>query len=270
MDKLKVLYITQETLPYTPENEISTVVRNLPQFIQEAGNDVRMFMPRYGFVNERRHQLHEVIRLSGMNVDVNGTDHPVMVKVASLPQSKMQVYFVDNDEYFNRKGLFQDEDNTFYKDNDERAIFFCKSVLDTIRKLGWVPDIIHCHGWMTSLIPMYIKTVFLDDPVFMNAKIIYTAYSDKTWEASLNKSFFSKANFRNNQDTLSKYNGGTWLNMVKIATEFSDGVILNEKSKEVTTFANNNGTSMVLTTDNDFATIHSFYEEVFELSSVGV
>lgn len=268
MDKLKVLYITQETFPYTPENEVATIVRNLPQFTQEAGHDVRIFMPRYGCVNERRHQLHEVIRLSGMNVEVNGSDHPVVVKVASLPQAKMQVYFIDNEEYFSRKAIFQEENGTFFKDNDERAIFFCKGVLETIRKLGWVPDIIHCHGWMTSLIPMYIKTVFSDDHVFMNTKVVYTAYNDKSWESTLPKTYFSKANFKNNQKTLGKYTTMNWLNMVKLATEFSDGVILNEKSKEVTTYAASTGTALVVTKDNDFETIQSFYENVFELSPV--
>lgn len=268
MDKIKVLYITQETLPYTPENEISQVVRNFPQFVQEAGHDVRIFMPKYGIINERRHQLHEVIRLSGMNVDVNGTDHPVVIKVASLPQTKMQVYFIDNEEYFQRKSVFQDENEMFFADNDERAIFFCKGVLETIRKLGWVPDIIHCHGWMTSLIPMYIRTVYTEDPVFVGTKIIFSSYADKTWESTLNKKFFAKANHRGNEKTLAKYTSPSWINLTKIAAEFSDGLILNEKNKEVNLFAQSNDKAITTIVDNNFEEIFAFYEEVFELTSV--
>ncbi len=271
MEKTKVLYITQETIPYTPETTIANTVRNLPQYIQENGNEVRMFMPRYGIINERRHQLHEVIRLSGMNVVVNETDHPVIVKVASLPQAKMQVYFIDNEEYFHRKSVFHGENDEFFNDNDERSIFFCKGVLETIKKLGWVPDIIHCHGWMTSLVPLYIKNVFSEDHVFMNSRVIFSAYNDNEWEGKLNEKLFSKANFnKNTEKHLKKYQDVTWQNLVKIAAEFSDGLILHQENKEISSFAKKNNTNCLVTSETDFESIHSFYEEVLETNSVSL
>jgi starch synthase len=135
-------------------------------------------MPRFGSINERRNQLHEVIRLSGMNLIINDSDHPLIIKVASIQAARMQVYFIDNDEYFQRKAIFRDGKAKFFKDNEDRAIFFCRGVLETVKKLGWNPDIIHCHGWMTSLIPLYVKTSYKDDPMFKNSKVVYSLYDD--------------------------------------------------------------------------------------------
>ncbi len=169
MKKAKVLFISQEINPYLEITPMSDISRYLPQGIQETGKEIRTFMPRFGCINERRNQLHEVIRLSGMNLIIDDADHPLIIKVASIQAARMQVYFIDNEEYFQRKYVFRDGKNKFYKDNDDRSIFFCRGVLETVKKLGWAPDIIHCHGWMTSLVPLLIKTAYKEDPLFKNA-----------------------------------------------------------------------------------------------------
>jgi Glycogen synthase len=174
----KVLYITSEITPYLPETEISTISRYLPQGIQERGREIRTFMPKYGSINERRNQLHEVIRLSGMNLIIDDTDHPLIIKVASIQAARMQVYFIDNDDYFQRKATLAAADGTEFADNDERSIFFVRGVMETVKKLRWVPDIIHCHGWMTALAPLYIKKAYADDPCFRNSKVVYSVYDD--------------------------------------------------------------------------------------------
>ena len=176
MEKNKILYVTQEINPFLIQSEISNLVRTLAQGVYETDKEIRIFMPRFGVINERRHQLHEVIRLSGMNLIVNDYDHPLIIKVASIPQIRIQVYFIDNEEYFKKKFIFKGADGKYFKDNDERSMFFCRGVLETVKKLGWMPDIVHCHGWMTALMPVYLKSVYKNDPHFSNAKIIYTHY----------------------------------------------------------------------------------------------
>jgi starch synthase len=177
MENLKILYLAQEITPFLEEGPLSSRTRMLPQYMHEQGHEIRVFMPRYGCINERRHQLHEVIRLSGMNLVINDSDHPLIIKVASIPQIRMQVYFIDNEEFFKRKAVVSDKEGKFFEDNDERALFFCKGALETVKKLGWKPDIIHCHGWMTALAPMLIRKVFNEDPHFENSKIVYSPYS---------------------------------------------------------------------------------------------
>lgn len=173
---LKVLYITHEMDPYTGLTEISNVARVLPQTLQEEGMEVRVFMPRYGKINERKHRLHEVIRLSGINITVADEDNPMIIKVASLPIAKIQIYFLDNEDLFHRKMFFHDEEDKFFEDNDIRTLFFNKGVIEVATKLGWEPDIIHCHGWMSNLIPYMAKTVYKNEPVFKNAKVVYSTY----------------------------------------------------------------------------------------------
>lgn len=168
------MYLSQEITPYLDETPMGSFARWLPQYIQENGSDVRVFMPRYGLINERRHQLHEVIRLSGINIIVNDADYPLIVKVASVPQSRIQVYFVDNDEFFKRKSLFDlgNEGN----DTAERSVFFVRGAFEAIKKLRWIPDVIHCMGWFGALAPIYLKTLYKDDPCFTNTKIVYTPF----------------------------------------------------------------------------------------------
>ena len=172
--KPKVLFVSQEIFPYLESSTIGNIARHLPQGTQEKGKEIRTFMPRFGVVNERRNQLHEVIRLSGMNLIIDESDHPLIIKVASIQAARMQVYFIDNEEYFQRKHTTHDADNNFFQDNDDRTIFFCRGVLETVKKLGWAPDIIHCHGWMSSLIPLFVKTAYREDPIFRNARVVYS------------------------------------------------------------------------------------------------
>ena len=194
MEKSRILFVTQEITPFLNETTLAETVRKISQGVHEKDKEIRIFMPRFGVINERRHQLHEVIRLSGMNLIVNDADHPLIIKVASIPQARIQVYFIDNEEFFKRKRVFTDEDNKFSKDNDERSIFFCRGVVETVKKLGWKPDIVHCHGWMTSLLPLYLKNMYKDDPHFNNAKTMYTVYDDGNNE-KLSKNFMDKLAF---------------------------------------------------------------------------
>ena len=178
MSKLRILYVASEIQPFLQTSEVSDFVRKLPQAMQERGMEIRILVPRFGLINERKNRLHEVVRLSGINISVGDEEKPLVIKVASIPNAKLQVYFIDNEDYFHRKTVFHDKENNFYEDNDERAIFFCKGVLETVKKLGWAPDIVHCNDWMTSLIPMYLKTTYKNDPIFQNTKSVFTIYNN--------------------------------------------------------------------------------------------
>lgn len=179
MEKTKVLYISQEITPFLPESVISNISRYLPQSVQEAGMEMRTFMPRYGVINERRNQLHEVIRLSGMNIIIDDYDYPLIIKVASIQAARMQVYFIDNEEFFHRKHLLKDKKTgEFFKDNDERALFFARGVLETVNKLQWRPDVIHCHGWFTFAVPLLLKKMYSYNTLFTDSKIVYSLYKD--------------------------------------------------------------------------------------------
>ncbi len=191
MNKARILHVSQEIIPFLPESTISQSSRQLPQISHEKGKEIRVFMPRYGKINERRHQLHEVIRLSGMNLIINDTDHPLIIKVASIPSARMQVYFIDNEEYFKRKAVLTDESGKLFKDNDERSMFFVRGVLETVKKLGWSPDVIHCHGWMSALMPLYVKEMYKEDPHFENTKVIYSVY-EEGFKGSLNGNLAKK------------------------------------------------------------------------------
>jgi starch synthase len=191
MEKARILYISQHIVPFLPATQMSSVSRNLPQAVHEKGREIRVFTPRFGKINERRHQLHEVIRLSGMNLMIDDTDHPLVIKVASIPTARMQVYFIDNDEFFKRKAVLRDAKDELFADNDERTIFFARGVLETVKKLGWAPDIVHCHGWMTSIVPVYLKQMFAKDPYFAESKIITSIY-DEGFEGSLDSRMAEK------------------------------------------------------------------------------
>ena len=232
MESIKVLYISQEITPYLPESEMSIISRNLPQGIQERGREIRTFMPRYGCVNERRNQLHEVIRLSGMNLIINDADHPLIIKVASIQAARMQVYFIDNEDYFQRKATLADESGKFFDDNDERSIFFCRGVLETIKKLRWSPDIIHCHGWLTSLIPIYVKKAYHEEPLFSHSKIIFSLYND-SFPGSLNKEFGNKLLFEDiKHKDIEVIKEPLCNNLMKLAVQYSDGVIYGSETLE--------------------------------------
>ena len=225
MDKKKVLIVTQEMQPYTALSEISEIARKLPQYVQEKGFEIRVLMPRYGTINERRHRLHEVVRLSGMNIIVDDDDFPLIIKVASLPGARMQVYFLDNEDFFKRKSVFTDDEGKSFADNEDRMVFFCKGVIETVKKFGWAPDIVHCHGWMTSLVPMYLKTAYKNEPLFQNSKVVYSLYNSDL-AVDFSEAFMSKASINNLEpEDLVAYIDNEKVNLNKGAVAFTDAVI---------------------------------------------
>lgn len=195
MPNQKILYITTEMYPYQEDTNLGSVVNRMALKMHNEGNDVRVFMPRFGQISERKFQLHEVIRLSGMNIIINDLDQPLIIKVASLPGERLQVYFIDNEEYFKRKQYYFDDEGLPFQDNDERAIFFARGVIETIKKLNWVPDVIHINGWMSSFVPLYIKTYYKTDTYFKDAKIVLSLYNEKN--AELDKNIEKKLEFDN-------------------------------------------------------------------------
>lgn len=230
MSKTRVLFVSQEILPFSPDSLTASYSRQIPQVSHERGKETRIFMPRYGKINERRHQLHEVIRLSGMNLIVNDSDHPLIIKVASIPQIRLQVYFIDNEEFFHRKATLADDGDKLFPDNDMRMIFFTKGVLETVKKLGWAPDIIHCHGWFTSLMPMYVKKLYSQDPHFADTKVVYSAYDDH-FKGTLDKKLIDKVAFDSiPASELGNLSDPTYENLVKTAIQYSDGYIAGHES----------------------------------------
>lgn len=229
MENKKVLFVSQEITPYLPENEMSRIGRYLPQGIQEKGREIRTFMPKFGCIKERRNQLHEVIRLSGMNVIIDDSDHPLIIKVASIQSARMQVYFIDNEDYFQRKFILSDKKGEDFSDNDERAVFFARGVLETVKKLRWAPDIVHCHGWFTSLVPLYIKKSYADDPLFSNSVVVFSVY-DNEFKNSLDPSFGKKLLLEGiTKDDIKIIDDANYLNLSKLAIENSDAVIIGSK-----------------------------------------
>ncbi|MDD3200855.1 MAG: glycogen/starch synthase [Bacteroidales bacterium] len=226
----KVLFVNSEICPYMAETDLSIVGRHLPQGVQESGKEIRAFMPRYGNINERRNQLHEVIRLSGMNIVINNIDRPLIIKVSSISSARIQVYFIDNEDYFHRKAVYRDDEGNFFTDNDERGIFFARGVLETVKKLRWKPDIVHCQGWISHFLPMYLKKVYHDDPIFSDSKVILSLYdedSDMIFDPQVrNKLLFGNLK---NEDT-SIFEPATGINLAKLAITYADGIIMGSKS----------------------------------------
>ena len=236
----KILFVNSEMFPYLPETGISRMCRELPQGIQERKKEIRAFMPRYGCINERKNQLHEVIRLSGMNIIISDVDRPLVIKVASISAARIQVYFIDNEDYFRRKQTAFDEDGQFFADNGERAIFFARGVLETVKKLRWVPDIIHCQGWMSAIIPLYVKTAYHDEPSFANTKVITSLFS-KELKSELGDGFKKGIEYKDaKMELLNKYNTKfDFIELGKLAIDYSDGIVEagNEVNAELLKYA---------------------------------
>ena len=238
MENIKVLFVSQEITPYLQETEMSVIGRYLPQGIQERGKEIRTFMPKFGSINERRNQLHEVIRLSGMNLIIDDTDHPLIIKVASIQSARMQVYFIDNEDYFHRKHIETNEKDEEFPDNDERLIFFARGVLETVKKLRWAPDIIHCHGWMTGLVPLYLKKAYNEDPLFATSKVIYSIYN-KEFKKPFKSSFKKKLWIEGiSDDDIKLITHPSFINLSKLAITMSDAVIIGSETvnKELVQF----------------------------------
>ena len=265
----KVLFITQEITPYVSETEMSLVGRHLPQAIQEKGREIRTFMPKWGNINERRNQLHEVIRLSGMNLIIDDTDHPLIIKVASIQAARMQVYFIDNDDYFQNRLQTTDENGNEYEDNDARTIFYARGVLETVKKLRWCPDIIHCHGWMTALAPLYIKKAYKDEPSFRNAKVVFSLYGDD-FKQPFHPDYPNKLLLKGiaKKDVAHLKSPIDYATLCKLAVDFSDGVVQQSEhvNEEVMEYARQAG-KLVLdyqSPDNFADACNDFYDKVWE------
>lgn len=244
-NKKRILFISTEMSPYLELTEYAEIINKLAIKSNDSGLEVRCIMPRFGVINERRHRLHEVVRLSGINVAIDNDDYPLQIKVASLPNARLQVYFLDNDEFFKRKFVFHDENEKWFEDNGLRTIFFCKGALETVKKFGWPPDIIHCSGWMSGLIPLYIKTAYKKDPVFTNSKVLFSM-GGQTFDENFSKDFIKQAAINSNikSKDLEVFKSGDNLAMNKGGATFADGVIFageNVDKKLITEFSKAKG-----------------------------
>jgi starch synthase len=272
MEKPKVLFVQQEITPYLKESHQGLIGRHLPQGIQERGKEIRTFMPRFGNINERRNQLHEVIRLSGMNLVINDTDHPLIIKVASIQSARMQIYFIDNDDFFKRKFTTHDKNGKMFPDNDERAIFFTRGVIETVKKLSWAPSIVHCNGWFTALMPIYVKLVLKETGMFSDTKVIYSVYDDD-FEGSLNENMAQKFKTLGiGEENLSGYKNPTYVNISKIAMDYSDGIIFGSQkiNPELEAYAKQSGKPVLeyKPLENYIDAYNEFYDEINVQESV--
>ena len=263
LEDKKILVISSEVVPYLPQTEKAVNSFKISKQINDSGGMTRIFMPKYGIINERRHQLHEVIRLSGMNMIINDLYMPLIIKVASIPKERMQVYFIDNEEYFKRSDLLLDKNEKLLKDNDERMIFFTKGVIETVKKLNWSPDIIHLNGWFTSLFPLYMKTIYADDPIFLNSKIISSIYS-RPFEGCLSKALIKKIKFDGVEENIEILSDPDYFNLTDIMIKFSDSVILSspKTDKKIIDLINKNSKDFLQYSDSqDDDKLMSFLNE---------
>lgn len=270
MKAKKILYITSAMSPFVQNSASADFGKELPKAIQENNHEIRTFTPKWGVINERRNQLHEVIRLSGMNIVIDETDHPLIIKVASLPQARMQIYFIDNDDYFMKRKINEDEKGVPYPDNGERAVFYARGVLETVRKLKWVPDIIHCQGWISAVAPLYIKTAYKDDPSYANCKVVYSATYPE-FEIDFTEHLIDCLMFKDvDKSALKKVFNKRFEfdDLQKLAIKYSDGLILDDKnvSRRVVDYAKRRKIPVLQSkAKEDFANTYSdFYDLVFE------
>ena len=266
MAKKKILFINQEISPYVPDTSLSVLGRELPKAMQERDHEIRTFMPKWGTINERRGQLHEVIRLSGMNLIINDTDHPLIIKVASIVGTRVQVYFIDNDDYFSKRQMTVDENGVDYADNGERAIFFARGVLETVKKLRWVPDIIHCQGWMSAVVPFYIKTAYKDEPSFADAKVVTSLFT-KNITNDLGTSFKQSVEYRDAKPALlSAYNDNFGFeDLGKLAIDYSDGIMIaqEEVNAELTDYAASKKVPILPFAEDWADGLEQFYDKIY-------
>ncbi len=272
MEKPKVLFVQQEITPYLKETHKSLIGRQLPQGIQDRGKEIRTFMPRFGNINERRNQLHEVIRLSGMNLVINDTDHPLIIKVASIQSARMQIYFIDNDDFFKRKFTVLDKAGKMFADNDERAIFFTRGVIETVKKLSWAPNVVHCNGWFTALMPVYVKVALKDSGMFTDTKVIYSIYDDG-FEGNLSDKISQK--FKNQgvgEEFTPKLKDPSYLNLSKTAIDYSDGIIIGSEkiNPELEAYVRESGKPVLAyqNPENYMDAYNEFYDEIIVHESV--
>lgn len=266
MKAKKILFVTQEMTPYVPETDMAKLGRYLPQVTQEKSREIRSFMPKWGTINERRNQLHEVIRLSGMNIVVDDTDHPLVIKVASIPAARMQIYFIDNDDFFDKREMVLDKNGKEYDDNAERAAFYARGVLETIKKLKWTPDVIHCQGWMSSIIPLYVKTAYAEEPSFRDCKVIFTP-STETLSSPVPSNMDGVIAFRN--ATISATRGLGEKKLVpmlnKLGIKYADGISFLAENETLTNYAESIGKPCLQPVSAEEYGIHypNFYDTIW-------
>ncbi len=264
MSKLRILYVASEINPFLQTSEVADFVRKLPQAMQERGMEIRILVPRFGLINERKNRLHEVVRLSGINISVGDEEKPLVIKVASIPNAKLQVYFIDNEDYFHRKSVFHDKENKFFEDNDERAIFFCKGVIETVKKLGWAPDIVHCNDWMTSLIPLYLKTTYKNDPLFKETKSIFNVHNN-SFSHKFGGDLIEKVKMMDIEDSmLSNLESADYDGFIKLGTEFSDLTIQPEDNDSLENLLKDvkNKIEVIEQDDNFSESYYNLYNEL--------
>lgn len=266
MEAKKVLFITQEMEPYVPESVYTVLGRKVSQMIQEEGREIRTFMPKWGNINERRNQLHEVIRLSGMNIIIDDTDHPLIIKVASIPSARMQVYFIDSDDYFHKRLAIGDDKTPEYDDNATRAIFYARGVLETVKKLRWVPDVIHCQGWISSIVPALIKTAYNDEPSFRDCKVVFSI-TRKELNNPLPERFPHAICYRGCTEETLEGIGDQAIDLQKYAIKFADGVAVsdNENVDELVAYAKELGKPVLEYPGDKLDAYLPFFDEVWSM-----
>lgn len=267
MKAKKILFVTQEITPYVSTSQMANAGRSVPQRTQENGYEIRTFMPRWGHINERRNQLHEVIRLSGMNIIVDESDHPLIIKVASIQPARMQVYFIDNDDYFHKRLMINDDKGSEYSDNIERAVFYARGVLETVKKLRWAPDIICCQGWISSIVPLYIKHAYDDEPTFKDTKVVFTAF-DETPTLAPASNAGRAVTFRNATEDIVRAKGidlNTPDAFYKLGIAFADGFVQANHDDNLTAFAQSLAipTIQVENCEEEVQTINAFFDQTF-------
>lgn len=264
MKAKKVLFITQEMEPYVQESDYTVLGRKLPQSIQDKGREIRTFMPKWGNINERRNQLHEVIRLSGMNIIIDETDHPLIIKVASIPSARMQVYFIDSEDYFHKRLEVCDDKGNEYTDNPERAIFYARGVLETVKKLRWVPEVIHCQGWISSIVPVLIKTAYKDEPSFRDCKVVFSTI-DQPLTEPLSDRFPYAVSYRECTEEVTADLGQEAVNLQKLAIKYADGVTFpaDNAPAELVAYANQLGKPVLNTPIAELDSYLPFFDEIW-------
>ncbi|MCY7349875.1 MAG: glycogen/starch synthase [Cytophagaceae bacterium] len=269
MRKLRILYVASEIYPFLQTTEVADFVRKLPQAMQERGMEIRILVPRFGLINERKNRLHEVVRLSGINITVGDDEKPLIIKVASVPAAKLQVYFIDNEDYFQRKHVFFDKEEKFYEDNDERAIFFCKGALETVKKLGWAPDVVHCNDWMTALVPLYLKTTYKNDPIFKDTKSVFTVYNNP-FSYKFDEDLLEKVKAMDiHDDMLGNLRTLDYEGFIRIGIEYADIVVRADEdfSESINTILNELPDNKVALAEENINFTETYYNLYNELAN---
>lgn len=268
MSKLRILYAATEIDPFLNTTKVAEMLRSLPASMQEMGCEIRIFVPRFGIINERKNRLHEVVRLSGINIAVGDDEKPLVIKVASIPTAKLQVYFIDNEDYFHRKSVLVDKNNKFFADNDERAIFFCKGVMETVKKLNWAPDIVHCSDWMTGLIPLYLKTTYKKDPVFKDSKSVFSIYNCE-FDDKFDDKLVEKAKMLDIDDKMmSALKSADFSGFIKLGMQYADTVVRSDEDFSdnlngmFSEYAKHKHLSQVATDENLHSSYLALYNEL--------